>query len=191
MVDDIVRTKVGMWEKVFEYSYIGFVFIGVLGNFSLEDAGVESFWIRILLIVVFLIAVLALLGFPAVRAERRRLAADLENGVFNCAVRFPSSTPGSLRDLWDAGAAQMGGDGLAFQPQQGQFQTKPAGKKREYGHFAVIGPAEMTGKKTPGWGRSWSIRELQTDAGSIHLAASSKSWALIEERSNREPHGTL
>lgn len=191
MVDDIVRTKVSKWEKVFGYSYVGFVFVGVLGNSTLEDAGVESFWIRIVLIVVFLIVVLALLGFPAVRAGRRRLAADRENGVFDCAIRFPSSTPGSLRDLWDAGAAQVGAGGLAFQPHQGQFQTKPAGKKREFGHFAVIGPIEVTGKKTPGWGRSWSIRELQTDAGYIHLAASSKSWALIEEHLNSEPHGTL
>ncbi|WP_394253040.1 hypothetical protein [Arthrobacter pityocampae] len=190
-MDDIVRTKAGRWEKVFAYSYLGFTFLGILGNSLLEDAGVESFWIRILLIVVFMIVVLVVLGFPAVCAGRRRLAVDRANGVVECAVRFPSSVSGSLRDLWDGGAAQITADGLAFQPQGGQLQTKPAGKKRKLGHFVVVGPAEMTGKKTPGWGRSWSIRELHTDAGRIHLAASPKSWALIEGRSNREPHGTL
>ena len=191
-MDDIVRTKVGKWERVSEYSYFGFIFIGSLGNSLLEDAGVESFWIRFLLIVVFLLAVGVLLGFPALRARRQRLAADRRNGVFTCAVRFPSSTPGSLRDLWDEGAAQVSDGGLAFQPQQGRFHTHPAGKKRSFGHFAALGEAELTGKKPRAWGRGWSIREFQTDAaGRIHLAASTESWALIEEHLNREPHGTL
>lgn len=191
-MDDIVRTKVGKWERVSEYSYIGFIFIWLLGNSLLEDAGVESLWVRFLLIIVFLLAVVVLLGFPAVRARGQRLAADRKNGVFTCAVRFPSSAPGSLRDLWDEGAAQVSDGVLAFQPQQGRFQTKPAGKKRSFGHFAVLGEAELTGKKPRAWGRGWSIRELQTDvAGRIHLAASSKSWALIEEHLNREAHGTL
>jgi hypothetical protein len=187
-MDDIVRTKAGKWEKIFEYSYIGFIAIGPLGTSLLEDAGVEPFWIRILLIVVFLIACIALLALPAVRAGRQRLAADRTNGVFDCAVRFPSSTRGSLRDLWEQGVAQVSDDGLVFQPQQGSPQPRPAGKKREFGHFAVLGTAEMTGKKTSGWGRSWSIRELQTAAGRIHLAASPKSLPLIEERLGREPH---
>jgi hypothetical protein len=187
-MDDIVRTKVGTWEKVFEYSTIGFIGIGPLSNSLLEDAGVESFWIRILVLIVFLIAVLVLLAFSAARMGRQRLAADRKNGVFPCAVRFPSSTPGSLRDLWDEGEAQVSADELAFQPQQGRFRTKPAGKKRNFGHFTVLGVAEMTGKKPPWWGRGWSIRELQTDAGRIHLAASSKSWALIDDRLDRESH---
>lgn len=181
-MDDIVRTKVGKWEKVLEYSYVGFIFIGLLGNVLLEDAGIQSFWIRISLIVAILIVVLVLLTFSTVLAERQRAAADRENGVFTCAVRFPSSTPGSLRDVWEEGAAQVSTDGLAFQPQQGPFQTKPAGNKRKLGGFAVLGSAEMTGKKTRGWGPSWTIRELQTDTGRICLAASPKSFALIEEQ---------
>ena len=190
-MNDIVRAKVGKREKIFEYSYLGFIGLGPLGISLLEDAGVKSFWIRVLLIFVILIACMVLLAFSAVPAARRRLAADRKNGVFTCAVRFPSSATGSLRDLWDEGAAQVSDAGLAFQPTQGAFYVKPAGKKRDFGPFALFGAAEITGKKPRSWGRSWSIRELQTDEGRIHLAASTKSLALLEERSDRDPLGTM
>lgn len=186
-MDDIVRTKVGKREKILEYFYIGFIGLGPLGTSLLEDLGVESFWIRLLLFVLFMLTVLVFAAFVSARIGRQRLAADRKIGVFTCAVRFPSSAPGSLRDLWDEGAAQVSDDGLAFQPQQGPFHAKPAGRKRNLGHIAVLGAAEMTGKKPRARGRGWSIRELQTDGGRIHLAASSKSWALIEERLDREP----
>lgn len=146
-MDDIVRTKVSKREKISEYAYLGFVGLGPLGTSLLEDLGIESFWLRILLFVLFMITVIAFLTFLGVRQGRHRLAADRKNGVFTCAVRFPSSTPGSLRDLWDEGAAQVSDDGLAFQPQQGPFHAKSAGRKRNLGHIAVLGAAEMTGKK--------------------------------------------
>jgi hypothetical protein len=190
-MNDIVRTKVSKREKISEYAYLGFVGLGPLGTSLLEDAGVESFWIRILLFLLLMTIVFTFLAFLGVRAGRQRLTTDWDNGISSCAVRFPSSTPGSLRDLWDEGAARVSDDGLVFQPQHGPFLAKPAGKKRHFGRFAVLGAVEMTGKKPRVWSRGWSARELQTDAGKIHLAASSKSWALIDERSNREPHGSL
>lgn len=179
-VDDIDRTKAGKWEKASHIASITFLFPTLVGSTLLEEAGVESFWLRMALVLFLGVLGLALLSRPALREAKSRLAADLENGVFDCAIRFASATPGSLDDLWNAGAAQVTPGGLAFQPQQGTHTPQPTGRTRTFARPVVLGKAEMTGKKAPGWGRSWTIRELQTDNGRIHVAAGPAGLALME-----------
>lgn len=178
---DIVRTKAGTWEKASYIASITFLFPTLVGSTLLEEAGVESFWLRTVLVLFLGVVGLALLSRPAIRQAKSRLAADLDNGVFDCAIRYPTATPGSLNDLWNAGAAQVSSGCLAFQPHQGTHTPQPTGRTRTFDHPVVLGPAEMTGKKAPGWGRNWSILELHTDNGRIHIAARPSGLALMED----------
>ena len=174
-MDDIVRTRVSKREKVLEYSYLGLIGLGPLGTSLLEDLGVGSFWIRLSLFVLFMIIVLVFLAFISARIERQRLAADRQIGVFTCAVRFPSSTPGSLGDLWDEGAARVSGDGLAFQPQQGPFHAKPAGMKREFGRFCRARSGEDDRKQTSRMG------SRLVHSGTSDRCRQDRSRCIIEE----------
>lgn len=185
-MDDIVRTKAGRWEKAAYGASIGFAGLALLGSELLKTAGVGSFWLRLVLVLLLGALGFALLIRPANRQTRARLAADLDNGVFDCAIRFPTAAPGTLSDMWNPGAAQVTADSLAFQPQQGVYQPQPTGRKSTFDHPVVLGPAERTRKKPPGWGRDWSIRELQTDNGKIHIAAGPAGLALMEDQFVRE-----
>lgn len=183
---DIERAKIGKWEKVGYLLSIGVLFPTFLVSGVLEALGF-SFWASIGLTLLLIVFAVYLTSRPAAAERRKRLANDLERGVFDCAIRFQNSVPGSLRDLWDVGVAQFDGQELWFQSQLGEFPLPPTGRRRSYGQVRPDGSVEQTGKKPAGWRRGWSVIALQTGSGRMHLAADESVLRLFQDPSETSP----
>lgn len=125
-----------------------------------------------------------------ISAERsRRLAIDLENGVFDCATRFPRSAPGSFRDLWEFGAGQLEGTALRFQTRTGDEHYSPAGRVKVFPNVVTTSEPEPPARKLHGWTRYWKYVYLETDGGLIQLAGSEPTCTFIEGKRGAPENG--
>ncbi|MBG6192244.1 hypothetical protein IWX64_003214 [Arthrobacter sp. CAN_A212] len=165
----IERAKVGKWEKVQYLVFLG-VFFPAFLIWGLLDGLGFSLWARTGITLFIYLGLSLLLNRPAAAERRRRLDSEFEQGIFDCAIRFANASPGSLRDMWENGAAQQKGQELDFQTQMGDLQPSPAGRKRTYAILEVVDRVKPV-KKPLGWHRGWSIAVLRTNKGMMHLAA--------------------
>ncbi len=177
----IERAKLGKWEKISYFVLMGgSVFPTVLVSNFLRGLGF-GFWESAGFSLLVFAAVVYLFTRPVAAERSKRLAADLERGVFDCAIRFPNSLPGSLRDRWDPGAAQYNGVTLAFQSLnfQGDPVATPIGALKEFGRVVATAPVDQTGKRAPELRRRWKVLELTTEKGLMHLAAREEALDLL------------
>lgn len=164
--------KIGFWLMVFP------VFPAMILNNIFEALGLPL-WSSIVIVLALLALTFYLLSRP-IRAERsRRLAQDLERGVFDCAIRFPRSTPGSLRDMWEFGAGQIKDTTFRFQTPVEDEQGSPAGRVKNFPNADITPTTEPPTRKPLGWMRDWKHVDLQTDGGLIQIAGSKPTCTFI------------
>lgn len=180
---DIERTRMGRWEKLGYLISLGGVFPGIVALTVLEGLG-YGFWERIGLALLLCVAVAYLASRPAAAERSRRLALDLTRGVFDCAIRYPSSRPGALRDRWNPGVAQLDGKELWFQPQnfQGDPNPTPAGPPRKLGLMTAEGTVDLEGKRPVELRRGWQVLAVETEHGCLHLAGAAEALALLKNQ---------
>lgn len=178
-MEDIQRTARGRWEKIGFWLLVFPVVPAVTLNNILMALGLP-FWGSIVIVLVLLAFGTYLLSRP-IRTERsRRLANDLERGVFDCAIRFPRSTSGSLRDLWEFGAGELQNSSFRFQARVEDEQGSPAGHVKTFPN-AVIAPAtEPPARKPQGWMRDWRYLHLQSEGCFVQVAGSDLTCTFIE-----------
>lgn len=169
-MEDIERTPASRWEK-FGYGSLGLLPLSGSAVISVvEAAGFAR--LPSLVITLGLLAAAALHLCRRVTAEReKRLAADLEKDVFDCAIRFPDARPGSLLERWNGGSARIQDHGLAFQPLTGPDVLTPAAGTRVISGVKYRGPAGSPPKRPREWRRNWTVAECDSDAGLLQVAA--------------------
>lgn len=179
---DIERAKVGRWEKIGYWPFLGVVFPSYIVTTILRSLGF-GFWQSMGIALLIFLATAYLLFQPAQRDRSKRLAADLERGVFDCAIRYPNAHPGSLRDRWDSGGAQYRDGKLLFQSQnfQGDPNPIPMGEPRNLRIENIKGLVDHDGKRPVGLRRGWKVLELEAEGGAMHLAAGEPGLALLQE----------
>src|SRR4051812_33977478 len=100
------RTPKSKLERISDHAVWWLPVVALLpANIMLPNADLGT---RILssLVVVILVESLLLLGVR--RDKHRRLSTDIEeHGIIDCLVRYPNAVPGSLRDRWAPGSAQL------------------------------------------------------------------------------------
>jgi hypothetical protein len=175
---DIQRTPRGRWEKIGFWLLVFPVFPAVILNDILEALGFP-FWGSTVIVLALLAFTVYLLSRP-IRAERsRRLAQDLKRGVFDCAIRFPRSAPGSLRDLWELGAGELQDTTFRFQTRVEDEQGSPASRVKTFPN-AHVAPATGSSTRRPqGWTRDWKHVDLETDGGLVQIAGSEPTCTFI------------
>jgi hypothetical protein len=182
-MEDIQRTPRGRWEKIGFWLLVFPVFPAVILNDILQAIGF-SLWGRIATVLALLALSVHLLSRP-IRAERsRRLAHDLEHGVFDCAIRFPGSAPGSLHDMWEFGAGQLQDTTLRFQTRVEDEQGSPAGRVKTFLNAQNAPATEPPTRRPQGWTRDWRHVDLKTDGGLIQIAGSEPTCTFIAEALN-------
>ena len=179
---DIQRARVGKWEKA---GYV-FLFAAALPFIIVSDflqlLGFE-FWERMGLTGLVCVGAGYLLSRRVAVERSQRLASDLSRGVFECAVRYPDSHPGSLRDRWNPGVAQLVGGRLHFQPQDasGDPNPTPLGAPRDLGVDKVEGVIAPEGRRPVELRRGWKVLGVGTSSGRMHLAAGDPALELLRE----------
>lgn len=183
---DIERAKVGKWEKIGYWPFLGVLFPSFLVTSILQSLGF-GFWQGIGVALLIFLATAYLLFRPAQRDRAKRLAADLERGVFDCAVRYPNAHTGSLRDRWDLGGAQYRDGRLLLQSQnlQGDLNPVPVGGVRDLRMVSIEGFVGQDGKLPAGLRRGWKVLEVKTEGGAMHFAAGEPGLTLLQERQRR------
>ena len=180
-MEDISRTPSGNWEKV---GYAALIAVPVLGSVLISLAELAGF--SRLMSAGFALLVLAaavLILRPRVVADRkRRMAADLQRGVFSCAIRFPEEPSGSLLERWNSGIAMIQGHQLFFQPLSEPDYPVPAGKARPVTGLKFRGPQAVPAKRPRGWGRKWQVAACGSDSGQLEMAASEAALNLLRGR---------
>lgn len=188
-MEDIERTPRGRWEKIAYWASFGTLVPTLIVSEILEGLGL-SWWERIGVILLIILVSTYLLSRPAQAERQRRLAADLERGVIDCAIRFPRSAPGSLRDLWEPGVGQLHDQSLHFQTRLGDREGSPAGKKKTFPH-AVLAPDVHERPATKSLAlehRHWQTLDLQTTSGLLQVAASKASCEFLERTLGSAAH---
>lgn len=177
-MEDIQRTPRGRWEKIGFWLLVFPVFPAVILIDIFKALGLP--FLGSILIVLALLALTFYLLLRPIRAERsRRLAQDLECGVFDCAIRFPRSTPGSLRDMWEFGAGQIQDTTFRFQTRVEDEQGSPAGPVKTFPNAGIAPATGPPTRKSRGWMRGWQHVDLQTDGGLIQIAGSEPTCTFI------------
>ncbi|MBJ2121548.1 hypothetical protein I6N91_11220 [Arthrobacter sp. MSA 4-2] len=179
---DIQRAKVGTWEKAGYLLFFGSLFPALIISDVFEALGFE-FWGRVALTGLVCLGVGYLVSRPAAAGRSRRLASDLSRGIFDCAIRYPDSHPGSLRDRWNPGVAQLVAGKLRFQPQNSPTDPSPMplGAPRELGIDKVEGVIATEGRRPVELRRGWKVLAVDTPSGKMHLAAGDPAVELLRE----------
>jgi hypothetical protein len=178
-VKDIERTPRRRWERIgFWLMVLPLLPVLVLSD-VLEELGL-SWWERNTALLLLTGLAFHLLSKPIAAERSARLASDLELGVFDCAIRFPGSRPGSLGDVWEPGAGQRKDTTLYFQSRMADEQGSAAGRLKTF-HNAVTttAPADPPTRRPPGWRRDWQVVHLSTENGLLQVAASKASCDFI------------
>lgn len=174
----------GRWEKIAARSSGWLLFVPVFTSNLFVDA--LGFWGSLGLAVgVTGLGALVLIRL-ALPERKERLARDARRGIFECAIRYPDSQPGSLRDRWLPGFAEVSPSAVRFQPDL-SGEAKPAGVIRSFNSVVLKGAVEPPAKRPAELQRGWGIVALDTDEGPLHVAAGENGLRLLEERlGNRE-----
>ncbi len=180
---DIQRARVGTWEKAGYLLFFGSLFPTLIISDVFEALGFE-FWARIGLTGLVALGIGYLVSRPVAAERSRRLASDLSRGVFECAVRYPDPHPGSLRDRWNPGVAQLIDGRLLFQPQDasGDPNPTPLGAPRDLGIDKVEGVIAPEGRRPVELRRGWKVLAIDTPSGEMHLAAGDPALELLQEK---------
>lgn len=119
------------------------------------------------------IALTALISLPVISMQRRRVARDAEQGLFQCTLRESGST---RKRQWARGYAKAETGRLLF-----QAMTDPngLGPIESYLELQLIGqPAKANWSTFPGR----QVITISTDKGTIELAATPASLSLLTEK---------
>ncbi|WP_026552050.1 hypothetical protein [Arthrobacter sp. H20] len=121
---DIERAALGKWERIGYLAQFGAVIPTQIVSQVLESAGF-GWWEGIGLALLICLALGYLVSRPLIAERSQRVALDLSRGIFDCAIRYPNSHPGSLCDRWNSGVAKAEANELLFQPQLIQGDPNP------------------------------------------------------------------
>ncbi|WP_159620270.1 hypothetical protein [Arthrobacter zhaoguopingii] len=188
-MEDIKRAPRGRWEKLGFWLLVFPVVPTLVLSDILEAVGLP-FWVSLLVTGLFLGIGYYLLMKP-LKAERAdRLASDLESGIFDCAIRFPQSTPGSLRDLWEIGVGRLQATTLLFQTRVEDEQGSPAGPVKTFRNAVLTASSEAPAGTPFRWQRDWKHVHLQTSGGLPQVAASEQACAFLEAELGSGSGGT-
>ncbi|WP_299165242.1 hypothetical protein [uncultured Arthrobacter sp.] len=80
---DIERAKVSRWEKIGYWPFLGVIFPSYIVTSILRSLGC-GFWGSIGIALLIFLTTAYLLLRPAREERSKRLASDLERGVFDC-----------------------------------------------------------------------------------------------------------
>jgi hypothetical protein len=188
-MDDIKRAPRGRWEKL-GFWLLVFPVIPILVLRDILEAVGLPFWASLLVTVLCLGIVYYLLLKPLKAEQADRLATDLKSGIFDCAIRFPDSAPGSLRDLWEVGVSQLQGTTLCFQTRVEDEQGSPSGRVKTFPNAVIVASSEAPTGKPFRWQRDWKYVHLRTSGGLVQVAGSEQACAFLEAELNRESGGT-
>jgi hypothetical protein len=180
---DIQRARVGTWEKAGYLLFFGWLFPTLIISDVFEALGF-GFWGRVGLTGLVALGIGYLVSRPVAAERSRRLASDLSRGVFECAIRYPDSHPGSLRDRWNPGVAQLVSGRLLFQPQDasGDPNPTPLGAPRDLGVDTVEGVSAPEGRRPVELRRGWKVLGVGTSSGRMHLAAGDPALELLRSQ---------
>jgi hypothetical protein len=143
-----------------------------------------DFGTRILFSLVVISLVEALLFLGVRRDKLRRLATDIEElGIIECLIRFPHAVPGSLRDRWAPGSAQLKPNIIVFR--EGNV-IEPFGldhvigaprvlKVQSFPEHRVLPPQRRNELR-----RNRRVVSIQTSDGEVELAADQMSLESLE-----------
>lgn len=167
----------GRWEKMAARSSGWLIFVPLFtSNLFVDGLG---FWGSLgLALGVTGLGALVLMRL-ALPERKERLARDAQRGIFECAIRYPGSHPGSLRDRWLPGFAEVSRTAVRFQPDL-SGEGKPAGVIRLFNSVVLKRTVQPPTKRPAELQRGWRIVSLDTDEGP--LAAGETGLKLLEER---------
>lgn len=134
-----------------------------------------GFWPAVALVILVPILLVLLVGLILRPQQRKRVTADAERGLFECAHREKGS---ALRGRWALGYARAEPGKLVFQQKTG-VSGPLAGPVEVYPRPRVISePVKAS------WGvfSGGKVVELATDRGEVELAASDASLQMLIER---------
>jgi hypothetical protein len=142
------RAPKGKWEKAFDWSYWWFLLAGpVIPNLI---PGL-TFWQRVVVGIAVMTAVTVFLFRCRQRDRRARLASDADKlGLIECCLRYPQAAPGSLREPWTLGMAQLEKRRIIFTPllEEDGLQTGTAHKLAVHEFLGSRTTAGTTGRET-------------------------------------------
>lgn len=169
----------GRWEKILPRSLGLLVFLATSTSSLLREN--FGFWgSTTMSFGAFGLGALLLVRMAAPE-RRKRLARDAEQGIIECAIRYPNSHPDSIRHRWLPGFAQVTRGAVRFQPDLGG-EGNPTGTIRPFCDVILRGPVEPPAKRPPEVKRGWRIVALETDEALLHLAAGETGLQLLEDR---------
>ncbi|WP_258805722.1 hypothetical protein [Pseudarthrobacter sp. NS4] len=166
-------------EKVYDLGSLHVLPAAVILLFAFPPlSAIVGHWPALAILIPATIALTALISLPVISMQRRRVARDTEQGLFQCALRGSEST---LKRQWARGYVKAEPGRLLF-----QAMTEPngLGHIESYSGLRLIGqPVKANWFTFPGR----RVITISTDKGTIMLAASSASLRLLTEKclSNR------
>ena len=176
----------GRWEKIAAGSYGWLIFLPLFASNLLVDE--LGFWGSLGLAVGLTgLGALVLIRL-ALPEKKERLARDAQRGIFECAIRYPGSQPGSLRERWLPGFAQVSRGAVRFQPDL-SGEGKPAGVIRPFNSVVLKGAVEPPASRPAELQRGWHIAALETDEGPLHVVAGETGLQLLEDRLGNSTDG--
>lgn len=170
-------TPQGKWEKASNWS----LFIVMPIAFTVFNLVHRSlgFWPAALAVLVIFLTISLLMRRPVAAAYRRRMDQDAERGVFECSIRYVHTRPGSLRQRWSLGYADVSAETMKFQALLG-LHGPLVGSAVVFSTMVALGPRELAGRRPGEVRRNYRIRAFATDQGEIEVAASPRSLDILD-----------
>ena len=127
----------------------------------------------------------SVMGSEVRRRRTARLARDAEAyGIIDCLLRYPNAMPGSLRERWAPGSAELTHGTIVFRPTNSlePFGTDQAGTPQVLAVHSVPEQVELPRTARRTLRGSQQVIRLGTDKGAIELAADRMSLAALTRR---------
>lgn len=132
-----------------------------------------------------LLIVGGVMGTEVRRRKTARLARDAEDyGIIDCLIRYPKAMPGSLRERWAPGSADLKPGKIIFRPNNSlePFGKEQTGTPRLIEVRSVPEKLELLRNDRRMLRASAQVIRLDTDQGVIELAADRMSLGALMER---------
>jgi hypothetical protein len=177
------RTPKSRLERIADHSIWWIPFVALLpASILLPEADLLP---RLALSFLVVLLVGCPLSIEVRRRRADRLAKDAEDyGIIDCLIRYPKALPGSLRERWAPGSAELKHGAIVFRPINSlePFGTDQAGAPQV--HEVHSDPEQLElprNERRMLRGRQQVIR-LDTDKGVIELAADRMSLGTLTQR---------
>lgn len=145
-----------------------------------------GFWFGLGAAVFVVVALQILVWRPAAEEKKLRADRNLAQGILECAIRFPQSTPGSLRDRWANGIGQIIEGRFSFQGLDAGEYNRRMGGQIVVTEITAEGVQTLPGKRPREVLRNWKLLTLGSRQGVVEVAGSPNALQMPKERSSAQ-----